>query len=126
MTDTDVPRPATGPLLALAAACRPDWSIDQLRDVLAQIRCQNDMPFGRLVVAVAQLIADPAAEPPTCSPGHRSHGATAGARPHPTPHTAEPPPPAQPCTTTPTPPPRGRDRDDPPGLHRLRDHRPQP
>ncbi|MFJ4551030.1 hypothetical protein ACIP4X_17685 [Streptomyces sp. NPDC088817] len=64
MTDTDVPRPATGPLLALAAACRPDWSIDQLRDVLAQIRCQNDMPFGRLVVAVAQLIADPAAEPP--------------------------------------------------------------
>ncbi|MFJ2719429.1 hypothetical protein [Streptomyces sp. NPDC087437] len=64
MTDTNVPRPATGHLLALAAACRPDWSIDQLRDVLAQIRCQDDMPFGRLVVAVAQLIADPDAEPP--------------------------------------------------------------
>ncbi|MEV7684513.1 hypothetical protein [Streptomyces bungoensis] len=64
MTDTDVPRPATGQLLALAAAARPDWSIDHLRDVLGQIRCREDMPFGRLVVLVAQLIADPDAEPP--------------------------------------------------------------
>jgi hypothetical protein len=59
---TDVPRPATGQLLALAAACRPDWSTDQLRDVLAQAR--PDMSWGRVLVAVAQLIADPDAEPP--------------------------------------------------------------
>ncbi|WP_329214948.1 hypothetical protein OG352_05600 [Streptomyces sp. NBC_01485] len=64
MTDKDVPRPATPQLLALAAAARPDWSPDQLRDVLAQIRCREDMSFGRLVVAIAQLIADPDAEPP--------------------------------------------------------------
>lgn len=64
MTDNDLPRPATGQLLALAAAARPDWSLDQLRDVLAQARLIGDMPFGRLVVAVAQLIADPEAEPP--------------------------------------------------------------
>ncbi|MFF0597843.1 hypothetical protein [Streptomyces antibioticus] len=62
--DTGVPRPATGPLLALAAAARPDWSPDHLRDVLAQIRCREDISFGRLLVAVAQLIADPQAEPP--------------------------------------------------------------
>ncbi|MGW1796868.1 hypothetical protein ACWCQN_12865 [Streptomyces sp. NPDC001984] len=61
---TDVPRPATAQLLALAAACRPDWSIDQLRDVLAQVRCREDVSFGRVLVAVAQLIADPEAEPP--------------------------------------------------------------
>lgn len=60
---TDVPRPATGQLLALAAACRPDWSIDQLREVLAQARTEG-MTFGRVLVAVAQLIADPDAEPP--------------------------------------------------------------
>lgn len=64
MTDLDVPRPATSQLLALAQACRPDWSIDQLRDVLAQLRCHDDMSVGRLVVAVAQLIADPKGEPP--------------------------------------------------------------
>ncbi|MHC3474637.1 hypothetical protein ACYF6T_38910 [Streptomyces sp. 7R007] len=62
MTDPDVPRPATGQLLTLAAACRPDWSIDELRDVLAQAR--PDMTWGRVLVAVAQLIADPEAEPP--------------------------------------------------------------
>ncbi|MET7477955.1 hypothetical protein ABZT17_26810 [Streptomyces sp. NPDC005648] len=61
---TDVPRPATVQLLALAAAARPDWSADLLQDVVAQIRCRQDMSFGRLVVAVAQLIADPEAEPP--------------------------------------------------------------
>lgn len=62
--DTELPRPATVQMLALAEAARPDWSIDLLRDVLAQIRCREDMSFGRLVVAVAQLIADPEAEPP--------------------------------------------------------------
>jgi hypothetical protein len=62
--DTSVPRPATGQLLALAAAARPDWPSDQLRDVLAQLRYREDMAFGRLVVAVAHLIADPEAEPP--------------------------------------------------------------
>jgi hypothetical protein len=61
---TDVPRPATHQLLALAEAARPDWSIDLLRDVLAQVRCREDVTFGRLLVAVAQLIADPDAEPP--------------------------------------------------------------
>ncbi|MER5909537.1 hypothetical protein ABT124_03275 [Streptomyces sp. NPDC001982] len=60
---TDVLRPATAQLLALAEACRPDWSIDQLRDVLAQAR-YADMTWGRVLVAVAQLIADPEAEPP--------------------------------------------------------------
>ncbi|MGP4085439.1 hypothetical protein [Streptomyces sp. KR55] len=60
---TDVPQPATNQLLSLAAACRPDWSIDQLRDVLAQAR-NADMSWGRVLVAVAQLIADPEAEPP--------------------------------------------------------------
>ncbi|WAZ20234.1 hypothetical protein STRCI_001335 [Streptomyces cinnabarinus] len=64
MTDTEVPRPATGQLLALAAAARPDWSPGQLQDVVGQLRCREDMSFGRLVVAVAQLIADPKAEPP--------------------------------------------------------------
>ncbi|WP_406168975.1 hypothetical protein [Streptomyces sp. NBC_00996] len=59
----DVPRPATGQLLALAAAARPDWSIDQLRDVLAQAR-NTDMSWPRVLVAVAQMIADPDAEPP--------------------------------------------------------------
>ncbi|MFI1767467.1 hypothetical protein ACH41H_36210 [Streptomyces sp. NPDC020800] len=59
---TDVPRPATGQLLALAAACRPDWSIDQLREVLAQARTEG-MAFGRVLVATAQLMADPEAEP---------------------------------------------------------------
>jgi hypothetical protein len=59
-----VPRPATPQLLALAQAARPDWSPELLRDVLAQVRCREDMSFGRLVVAVAQLIADPQAEPP--------------------------------------------------------------
>ncbi|MGW0583528.1 hypothetical protein ACWD25_48220 [Streptomyces sp. NPDC002920] len=62
--DTDVPRPATVQLLVLAAAARPDWSTDQLRDVVAQLRCREDVSFGRLLVAVAQLIADPKAEPP--------------------------------------------------------------
>jgi len=62
--DTGLPSPATTQLLALAEAARPDWSADQLRDVLGQLRCQEDMSFGRLVVAVAQLIADPQAEPP--------------------------------------------------------------
>lgn len=61
---TDVPLPATGQLLALAAAARPDWSPGQLADVVAQIRCREDWTFGRLVVAVAQLIADPEADPP--------------------------------------------------------------
>ena len=60
---TDVPQSATPQLLALAQATRPDWSPDLLRDVIAQIRCREDMSFGRLVVAVAQLIADPDAEP---------------------------------------------------------------
>ncbi|MFJ6730058.1 hypothetical protein ACIQPQ_34680 [Streptomyces sp. NPDC091281] len=63
--DLDLPRPATGPLLTLAAAARPDWSIDQLRDVIAQLHFrEGDVSFGRLVVTVAQLIADPEAEPP--------------------------------------------------------------
>lgn len=62
--DPGVPRPATTQLLALAAAARPDWSPDQLRDVLAQLLCQSDVTFGRLLVSVAQLIADPQAEPP--------------------------------------------------------------
>lgn len=61
---TDVPQPATPQLLALAAAARPDWSPDLLGDVVAQARCRDDWSFGRLVVAVAQLIADPQAEPP--------------------------------------------------------------
>lgn len=60
---TGLPRPATAQLLALAAATRPDWSVDQLRDVLAQAR-NADMSWGRVLVAVAQLIADPDAEPP--------------------------------------------------------------
>ncbi|MFE2469778.1 hypothetical protein [Streptomyces mirabilis] len=60
---TDLPRPATHQLIALATATRPDWSIDQLRDVLAQARCA-DMSWGRVLIAVAQLIADPNAEPP--------------------------------------------------------------
>jgi len=64
MTNTDVPRPATPQLLALAEAARPDWPPELLRDVLAQVRCREDMSFGRLVVAIAQLIADPEAEPP--------------------------------------------------------------
>ncbi|MFF0139740.1 hypothetical protein ACFYRN_25210 [Streptomyces sp. NPDC005227] len=59
---SDVPRPATPQLLALAAAARPDWSPDQLRDVIAQARCL-DFTWGRLLVAMAQLIADPEAEP---------------------------------------------------------------
>lgn len=59
-----LPLPATHQLLQLAAACRPDWSIDQLRDAVAQVRCHDDISFGRVLVAVAQLIADPAAEPP--------------------------------------------------------------
>lgn len=63
MDVSSVPRPATLQLLALAAAARPDWSPDQLRDVIAQARCL-DFTWGRLVVAVAQLIADPEAEPP--------------------------------------------------------------
>ncbi|GAB2714773.1 hypothetical protein [Streptomyces bullii] len=64
MTDErDVPRPATGQLLALAQACRPDWSIDQLRDVLAQARNEG-MTWGRVLVVVAQMIADPMAQPP--------------------------------------------------------------
>ncbi|MDX2906331.1 hypothetical protein PV464_41085, partial [Streptomyces scabiei] len=53
---------ATAHLLALAAACRPDWSADQLRDVLAQAR--PAMSWSRVLVTVAQLIADPRAEPP--------------------------------------------------------------
>lgn len=61
---TDLPQPATPQLFALAQAARPDWSPDLLRDVLAQLRCREDVTFGRLVVAVAQLIADPKAEPP--------------------------------------------------------------
>ncbi|MEU9208486.1 hypothetical protein AB0D27_11165 [Streptomyces sp. NPDC048415] len=60
---SDVPCPATHQLIQLAAATRPDWSTDQLRDVLAQARCA-DMSWGRVLVAVAQLIADPDAEPP--------------------------------------------------------------
>ncbi|WP_426568151.1 hypothetical protein [Streptomyces canus] len=60
--DTEVPRPATGQLLALAQATRPDWSIDHLRDVLAQARTEG-MTFARALVAVAQLIADPKATP---------------------------------------------------------------
>ncbi|MFJ2004736.1 hypothetical protein [Streptomyces chartreusis] len=62
MNDIDVPRPATAQLLALAAACRPDWSIDELRDVVALSR--PDMTWGRVLIAVTQLIADPDAEPP--------------------------------------------------------------
>lgn len=60
---SDLPQPATHQLLALAEAARPDWSPGQLRDVLAQARCREDMSFGRLLVAVVQLIADPEAEP---------------------------------------------------------------
>lgn len=59
----DVPQPATAELIALAARARPDWSIDQLRDVLAQAR-YADMSWGRVIVATAQLIAQPDAEPP--------------------------------------------------------------
>ncbi|MFF7966701.1 hypothetical protein ACFZC3_15205 [Streptomyces sp. NPDC007903] len=65
MTDSpDVPRPATTQLLALAETSRPDWPIHQLADVLAQLRCSTDMSWGRVLVAVAQLIAAPAGEPP--------------------------------------------------------------
>jgi hypothetical protein len=63
MTDgIELPRPATVQLLALAAVARPDWSADQLRDVLAQARLQG-MTFGRVLVGIAQLIADPEARP---------------------------------------------------------------
>ncbi|MFF8406971.1 hypothetical protein ACF06P_35760 [Streptomyces sp. NPDC015684] len=61
--DTDLPRPATTQLLALAAVARPDWPIEQLQDAVAQLRCQDNPSFGRLLVAVAQLMADPDAEP---------------------------------------------------------------
>lgn len=60
---SDLPRPATAQLLALAEASRPDWSVDQLRDVLAQAR-YADMSWSRVLVAMAQLITDPDAEPP--------------------------------------------------------------
>ncbi|MCX3059602.1 hypothetical protein [Streptomyces beihaiensis] len=60
---TDVPCPATPQLLALTAACRPDWSSDQVRDVLGQARTEG-MTWGHVLVVVAQLIADPDAEPP--------------------------------------------------------------
>ncbi|MGW1001743.1 hypothetical protein [Streptomyces sp. NPDC002520] len=60
---TEVPQSATPQLLALAAAARPDWSPDQLRDVLAQARTEG-MAWSRVLVLVAQLIADPNAEPP--------------------------------------------------------------
>ena len=64
MTDElELPRPATMQLLNLAAVARPDWSIDQLRDVLAQAR-NAGMTFGRALVGIAQMIADPMAEPP--------------------------------------------------------------
>ena len=61
--DLELPRPATMQLLNLAAVARPDWSTDQLRDVLAQART-GGMTFGRALVSVAQMIADPMAEPP--------------------------------------------------------------
>ncbi|MYR56013.1 hypothetical protein GTY54_07030 [Streptomyces sp. SID625] len=60
---TDVPRPATAQLIDLAAVSRPDWSADQLRGILAQARTEG-ITWGRVLVAVAQLIADPGAEPP--------------------------------------------------------------
>ncbi|GHA00988.1 hypothetical protein ACFOOM_12485 [Streptomyces echinoruber] len=60
---TDLPQPAPPQLLALAAASRPDWSIDQLRDVLAQAHTEG-LTWPRALVIVAQLIADPEAEPP--------------------------------------------------------------
>lgn len=60
---TELPKPATAQLLALAAATRPDWPNDQLRDVLAQARNEG-WTWPRLLVAVAHLIADPEAEPP--------------------------------------------------------------
>ncbi|MFD8609509.1 hypothetical protein [Streptomyces sp. NPDC059631] len=66
---TDVPRPATAQLLDLAAVSRPDWSVGQLRDVLAQARTEG-MTWGRVLVVVAQLIADPGAEPPDLLAAH--------------------------------------------------------
>jgi hypothetical protein len=61
--ESAVPRPATVQLLALADACRPDWSTDQLRDVVALARNEG-MSFARVLTGLAQLIADPDAEPP--------------------------------------------------------------
>ncbi|MCI3277471.1 hypothetical protein [Streptomyces cylindrosporus] len=60
--DSELPRPATGQLLALATAARPDWPLDQLRDAIAQARTAG-MTFGRALVVVAQMIADPMAQP---------------------------------------------------------------
>lgn len=59
---SDLPHPATAELIALATKARPDWSTDQLRDVLAQAH-YSAMTWGRVLVALAQLIADPDAEP---------------------------------------------------------------
>lgn len=61
--ERELPRSATLQLLALAEVSRPDWSIDQLRDVVALARNEG-MTFARVLVGLAQLIADPSAEPP--------------------------------------------------------------
>ncbi|MEO3978830.1 hypothetical protein [Streptomyces sp. CAU 1734] len=58
----DVPRPASTELLALAAKARPDWAPHALIDALAQARTHS-MTWGHVLVAVAQLMADPAGQP---------------------------------------------------------------
>lgn len=59
----DVPRPATAELIALAAAARPDWPTDLLRDVLARARYQG-MTWGQVLIEIGRMLADPGAEPP--------------------------------------------------------------
>lgn len=60
---SDVPQPASAELVALAVKARPDWDSGAVHDVLAQAR-YADMTWPRVLVAMAQLIADPNAEPP--------------------------------------------------------------
>jgi len=59
---SDLPRPASNELIALAARARPDWSADQVRDVIAQARYAG-ISWSRLLLAVTQLIVDPEAQP---------------------------------------------------------------
>ncbi|MEV4033450.1 hypothetical protein [Streptomyces umbrinus] len=60
---SDLPQPASAELIALAVRARPDWGSGAVHDVLAQAR-NADMSWPRVLVAMAQLIADPDAEPP--------------------------------------------------------------
>lgn len=56
------PRPASTELLALAAATRPDWDPHALREALAQAR-NCGMTWPLVLVAAAQLLADPDSQP---------------------------------------------------------------